>query len=203
MDKAADDTLRASLPGHYYLKGVREVGAELLLLPDGRFRYATSYGAVDEFAQGTWTVVNQQVVFRSERAPAAAAALKLAAEPASPGVPAGRRLVDMRYRGKSIAGFKVAVLGDAPEKAEGRTGADGWLADFHWPVRQVAASHPEVNDGKWMVYAVAPADAQRGAYRFDFQPPANPGRGFDFTLDVRDGSLVLAGEGRQMEFQKQ
>ena len=44
----------ASLPGHYYLQGVREVGGELQLSKDGRFDYAMSYGAVDILAQGTW-----------------------------------------------------------------------------------------------------------------------------------------------------
>ncbi len=44
----------ASLPGHYYLQGAREVGGELQLSNDGRFDYAMSYGAVDILAQGTW-----------------------------------------------------------------------------------------------------------------------------------------------------
>ena len=43
------------LSGHYYLQGVREVGAELLLKPDGSFEWGMSYGAVDQYAQGRWT----------------------------------------------------------------------------------------------------------------------------------------------------
>jgi hypothetical protein len=112
-------------------------------------------------------------------------------------------LVDLRYQGKSIPGFKVAVLGDAPLKSEGSTGAEGWRTAFSGPVRHIAVSHPEVNRSKWMVYAVPPADAQRGSYRLDFQPPADAQAGFNFTLDVQDGSLILERGGREMQFEKQ
>ena len=44
-----------SLAGHYYLRGVMEVGSELLLHPDGRFEYMLAYGALDELASGCWT----------------------------------------------------------------------------------------------------------------------------------------------------
>ena len=45
----------ASLAGHYYLHGVMEVGSELLLTADGRFRYMLAYGALDEAAEGCWS----------------------------------------------------------------------------------------------------------------------------------------------------
>jgi hypothetical protein len=44
-----------SLAGHYYLRGVMEVGSELLLHADGRFEYMLAYGALDELASGCWT----------------------------------------------------------------------------------------------------------------------------------------------------
>ena len=44
-----------SLAGHYYLRGVMEVGSELLLRADGRFEYMLAYGALDELASGCWT----------------------------------------------------------------------------------------------------------------------------------------------------
>ena len=43
-----------SLAGHYYLRGVMEVGSELLLKADGRFEYMLAYGALDELASGCW-----------------------------------------------------------------------------------------------------------------------------------------------------
>jgi len=45
----------ASLAGHYWLRGVMEVGSELELKADGRFAYMLAYGALDELASGCWT----------------------------------------------------------------------------------------------------------------------------------------------------
>ena len=56
--------------------------------------------------------------------------------------------------------------------------------------------------GRWMVYAVPPADAQRGSYQLDFQPPVAEPTHFNFTLDVQDGSLILERQGREMQFEK-
>ena len=202
QDKAADLALQTKLPGHYYLTGMREVGAEILLRPNGKFQYSLAYGAVDEFAQGSWKVWNQQVVFRSDTAPMQKASMKPSADAPPAVLPAGQLLVELRYNGKSIPGFKVAVLGDAPLKLEGSTGEQGWRAAFSAPVRQIAVSHAEMIAGRWMVYAVPPADAQRGSYQLDFQPPAAEPTHFNFTLDVQDGSLILERQGREMQFEK-
>jgi len=45
----------ASLAGRYD-GGQMEVGAELLLKPDGHFEYELAYGAMDEEGKGTWEV---------------------------------------------------------------------------------------------------------------------------------------------------
>jgi len=45
----------ASLAGHYWLRGVMEVGSELELRADGRFAYMLAYGALDELASGCWS----------------------------------------------------------------------------------------------------------------------------------------------------
>lgn len=43
------------LPGHYYLSGMTEVGSELLLRGDGRYRWFLAYGALDLAVEGSWT----------------------------------------------------------------------------------------------------------------------------------------------------
>ncbi|MBA4110991.1 MAG: hypothetical protein C0487_15510 [Leptothrix sp. (in: Bacteria)] len=63
-----EKALANKLPGNYYLRGVREVGSQLTLRPDGRYSQATSYGAVDQFVQGRWHVEGKEVVFQSEDA---------------------------------------------------------------------------------------------------------------------------------------
>ena len=48
--------------GHYVLRGVMEVGSELLLRPDGTFEYMLAYGAADYEASGAWKVDGDSVV---------------------------------------------------------------------------------------------------------------------------------------------
>ena len=52
---------RASLAGAYD-GGQMEVGAQLLLKPDGHFQYELAYGALDESAEGTWEIKGNVVL---------------------------------------------------------------------------------------------------------------------------------------------
>jgi hypothetical protein len=51
--------------GHYVLRGVMEVGSELLLKSDGSFEYMLAYGAADYWAKGTWRYKGNRVVLNS------------------------------------------------------------------------------------------------------------------------------------------
>lgn len=51
----------ASLAGHYYMRGVMEVGSELQLQANGEFKYMLAYGALDEYATGCWSRAGQTV----------------------------------------------------------------------------------------------------------------------------------------------
>jgi hypothetical protein len=42
-----------AVAGRYALRGVMEVGSELMLKPDGSFEYYLSYGAADYWSKGT------------------------------------------------------------------------------------------------------------------------------------------------------
>lgn len=53
--------------GHYYLKGQMEMGSELLLRADGSFAWMISYGAVDQQAQGRWTLKDQAISLTSAK----------------------------------------------------------------------------------------------------------------------------------------
>src|SRR3954452_12450390 len=55
----------ADLAGRYSLRGVMEVGSELLLKPDGNFEYMLAYGAADYLATGTWKRDGDSVVLNS------------------------------------------------------------------------------------------------------------------------------------------
>ena len=51
--------------GHYYLEGVHEVGSELVLMPDGRFKYFLAYGAYNENATGDWRVDGDLIILNT------------------------------------------------------------------------------------------------------------------------------------------
>lgn len=53
------------LAGHYVLRGVMEVGSELLLKPDSTFEYMLAYGAADYWAKGTWRRQGDAVILNS------------------------------------------------------------------------------------------------------------------------------------------
>lgn len=56
----------ASAAGHYYLRGVMEVGSELLLKPDGEFEYMLAYGSADYASKGKWHQEKGYVVLNTE-----------------------------------------------------------------------------------------------------------------------------------------
>ena len=53
------------LAGHYVLRGVMEVGSEMVLKPDGNFQWELAYGAADYWAKGTWHRDGDAVVLHS------------------------------------------------------------------------------------------------------------------------------------------
>jgi hypothetical protein len=61
---AADSAAMPAIAGHYYLRGVMEMGSELLLRPNGTFEYMLAYGALDEASTGRWVVSGDVVLLQ-------------------------------------------------------------------------------------------------------------------------------------------
>jgi hypothetical protein len=57
------------LAGVYRLMGEQDAASELALRPDGRFQYFLVYGALDERAEGRWTVTDSVVTLVTEPKP--------------------------------------------------------------------------------------------------------------------------------------
>jgi hypothetical protein len=55
--------------GHYRLVGEQDAASELALRPDGRFQYFLIYGALDEEAEGRWSVADEVVTLVTEPKP--------------------------------------------------------------------------------------------------------------------------------------
>lgn len=64
------------LTGHYSAETQRELASELVLRDDRTFDWMLSYGAIDQFAQGTWTVKAGKVMLAA-RLPEGAPPLRL------------------------------------------------------------------------------------------------------------------------------
>lgn len=75
----AVDSAAPSLPGHYYLGGVTEVGSELLLKKDGTFEWSLSYGNSDQLASGDWHASATEVTLQTVK-PGKAPAFRLFTE---------------------------------------------------------------------------------------------------------------------------
>jgi hypothetical protein len=57
----------SGIAGEYYLRGVKETSSGIQLKPDSSFNFFYSYGALDRFGTGTWSVQNNQIVILNSR----------------------------------------------------------------------------------------------------------------------------------------
>lgn len=58
------------IAGVYYLQGVMETASVLELKPDSSFTFFFSYGALDRFGSGKWSLQHDQIVLNSRVRPA-------------------------------------------------------------------------------------------------------------------------------------
>jgi hypothetical protein len=112
------------MAGHYVLRGVMEVGSELLLKSDGTFEYMLAYGAADYWAKGTWRQENNHVVLNSAGSKEAPFRL-LRSEVGATGK---IRVWVIGKNGHGVENIEVA-LDAAGQHFDARTTSDG-LAEF-------------------------------------------------------------------------
>ncbi len=195
----ADLALQGRLVGHYYLESMREVGSEIVLTKDGRFSYALAYGSDDQFATGTWRVLNKQVVFRSQ-ADALPAPYTLSA-PVAADKPRDDAEVSVlvQYKDRKIPGMFVTLVGEQPALAHGVTEEAAWSAPLAGPLKHVVLYHPELNGGRAYVHNVA--DGTR-SFTFEATAPQPRMEDFNLAMAVRDGQLIWARDGRDLVYKK-
>ncbi|MBI3729937.1 MAG: SEL1-like repeat protein [Burkholderiales bacterium] len=198
----SDLALQKKLPGHYYLKGVTEVGSEIVLRADGRFNYSLAYGAADQMARGRWQVNHGQLVFRSDPA-------ELPGAPLTPSLPTptavaqfGQLSIQVRARERNVAKVELTVLGDAPVLLRGRTDNTGWHTAHVGPVRQIVFYHPELNRGRPYVYEVPSGSIGENNFSFDLAAQPSVFSDFNLSMTVRDGALLWARDGREFTYEK-
>jgi hypothetical protein len=105
---------------HYVLRGVTEVGSELLLKSDGTFEYILAYGAADYWAKGTWRQENNRVFLNSAGRKEAPFRL-LRSEAGEPGK---IRVWVIGKNGHAVENVEVALQA-AGQQFDARTTSDG------------------------------------------------------------------------------
>lgn len=182
-----------------YASDAAELAARLQLLEDGRFRFALSYGALDEQATGRWAAADGAVRLTTEPRPVAprfAVVSDMAA-------PAGELIVALDdpelLQGSSLTlavfyeGQEMPVFVEADEA--GRVALD--------PARRAVALVPDLP-----VFPVPlkPHPLSPGGHRIVFRFEANDLGVADFAgepLSIEGDTLVLRRHDREIRFRRQ
>jgi hypothetical protein len=176
--------------GMYELSGVREAAGGLELRADGSFRYALTYGALDERAEGRWRQEGTRVLLTTTPPPRAPEFSRLAAEA---GDPATFELLLESPGGQPIENIEVLVtLADGSEhRAQTRR---------EWLQAPLDAAHqPVAVRFRIPVFEVEseklPLEIQRfHRYRFRLDPADLGVRDFrDWPLEVKGDLLQPPG----------
>jgi hypothetical protein len=117
------DAKGRSAAGDYRLVGEQDVASGLRLEADGRFRYFLSAGALDERAEGRWTVANGLVALVTEPKPVPP---QLREEPPRRTDRAKLFVGVSSADGQGLAGVDLRVGFDDGAPLEAYTQEDGW-----------------------------------------------------------------------------
>ncbi|HEX8308690.1 MAG TPA: hypothetical protein VF645_09775 [Allosphingosinicella sp.] len=156
--------------GAYRLVGEPDVASGLRLLRDGRFQYFLSAGALDEQAEGRWTVAGRVVTLATEPKPVPPL---FRADP--PGRVEGEWLRVNSPSGDGIAGVDLRIGFDEGPPVEDHTQEDGW-----------SLPPDEKRTPRWIELRV-PMHAVASP-RFTIDPAA--GNALQFTLVPNDLGVV-------------
>ncbi|MGE8656260.1 MAG: ankyrin repeat domain-containing protein [Achromobacter sp.] len=196
----------ARVAGHYSLRGVREVGSELLLSADGRFDYLMSYGAVDIQASGTWRSDGKQVILDTPPIQPFSAIGKVGADTRA--ADGGQLTVRVYYQGRPVKvdvamSSASADYAGTPKQSEGADGVSAPIAPGE--LKALAVFVPLPSGARWHSVDVSKSDITARALRIDLELPESASRTpLHMTLAVRaDGALVAAQGGRELRYEKE
>ena len=172
-----------ALAGDYVLAGVREAAGALDLLPDGRFRYAFTYGALDEMAQGRWLQAGDRILLTTDPKPRPARWELVGTEPGDPKVFA---LILENPRGQPVPNITVHVRMNDGSEEKGQTYAEWLEADLDNRLPVSVRFEVPVFDLASPEFPLDLKAARRYRFRFD---PADTG-----VRDFQDWPLVIRGD---------
>jgi len=195
---AAVATAPADLVGRYD-GGQMELAAGLELLADGRFHYGLAYGALDEEAEGSWTVEGDHVLLTTEPAVVPARFLLAEQKPAGPGAIA---VLVVGPQGRALPNIDIAITyaeGD-PDIVQSREEPVEIPFEAARPPKGVLLAVP-VYDVESELFAIDMAKG--GGFTFRFEPNGLGQADFRRTsLAIDKGALILPRFDRTLRFER-
>ena len=188
----------ASPAGHYVLRGVMEVGSELLLKPDGTFEFALAYGATDYYAKGTWRDEKGDVILNSEGKDEPPFRLTRSAITKAPGI-----RVRVHSPDNQPASQIDVVIVTPAGRAAGRTGDDGSVEFADKSGATTAFLHIRVYDVQAGPFAL---DPKQNEYDFELNADAVTRVPFKDERLKQDGTILILlhyGADHPMRYEKQ
>jgi hypothetical protein len=184
--------------GHYRLVGEQDAASELALRPDGHFQYFLFYGALDEEAEGRWSVADRVVTLSTEPKPV---------PPAFSQDPSGKTEstpLSVRVRwpdGRGIALVDLWVGFDEGPPLDGYTQEDGWnlpaeerrvprWIELKVPMHEFTSPrYPiDLGAGNALAFTLTPNDLGK----FDFE---------GIRIEVEPGALIVIRNGSRLRYQ--
>ena len=193
------DTSPARLSGTYYLRNVREMGSQLELREDGRFRFSVVYGAYNGRATGSWRWDGHSVILNTDPPLPDPDFVLKSSKQAAPRGNLSVRVVTKK--GTAVRGVEVYVRRDRKERYVGHTQYYG----IKVPMQD--GRLPDAIGLGMKMYGVAPVwietTAGKGRYVFELEP-GNLGRVKfdDQVFDVEGHSLTTLRHGRRIRYEK-
>jgi hypothetical protein len=191
--RSADAAPAQCLPGQYDASAP-EIAAGLTLLPDGRFRYALSYGAIDERAQGQWEADGGKVFLTSDpvtpprfvmvsEAPVRDGAFRLGLDLPEGIAPQYFNALLVLKDGRTIG----APLGYEDWVVPLEPGDEAVSVKLQLPVLDIESEHIALSNGTASAVRLRFEPNDLGAVAFARDPLAIDGR--ELTLDRHDRTL--------------
>jgi len=186
--------------GHYRLAGGPDVASEILLRPDGRFRFFLMEGAVDEQAQGRWTREGSRIKLVTLPKPVPPV---FSAGPTTKTAETPLKLRVTWPDGRGIATIDLRVGFDKGDPVESYTQEDGWSLD---PAEKRAPRWVELGLQMYGIgYARFPVDLAKGnSLTFVLTPNGLGTMEFDdVEVEAQPGALVFRRGGQEGRYVRQ
>lgn len=196
------------LVGHYTLRGVRDVGSEIVLRKDGRFEYGIAFGGYEESVKGTWTQTDKGVTLKADRDPRPPSFTFVGSRVSTN--PDDEDSVTVRVANKAMglvfSGMDVEFQfksGKTFKDQTGRSGRMGLQGPFQGDklMRVGVAYEREKVATVW--HDLKP-DTQDNLFEFEFEPGNLKKPAFDELVFRKEkGALVREQNGQSLRYEKQ